>query len=263
MNADDVNTSVSKPAISTAEAVGSNPAPAPPKSNKRKNHRGGRKTKKKQNLSTAQNLLTAAKDVAVTSNVEATIPELAEKQKPMKGKRCRKSAKAPCETTITAPDTMGRRQDDVAIRILKQHCISPTAQDDSTRPCHHSADPSTLEISPSRHVNKDFGARAGTSKAISVVKQESVSRGEGASGDVAIHGRDGLEAGSKGVATVAETSQGEYQAISQSPLTFIRSRRHSAIRRQTNAGKRHRYVHNQAHSPWHSNPQPERSNASR
>ena len=210
MNADDVNVSLSKPAISMVEAVGSNLTPSPPKRNKRKNHRGGRKTKKKQNASTGQDTLTAPKNATVMSTVEAIIPTLATKQKQTSRKRCRKSTKAPTETTIAAPDNTTERQDDVTICILKQDYVSPTAQNDSTRPCHHNADSSKQELSPSRGVDEDTSARAETSEAISAAEQESVSSGEGASGDIAIYGSDGLEARVKRVTTMDETSQGEY-----------------------------------------------------
>ncbi len=185
MNADDVNISLSKLAISMVEAVVSNPAPAPPKSKKRKNHRGGRKTKKKQNSSTGQNTLTAPKDVAVISTVKAIIPILAKKQKQTNRKRCS------TEITVAAPDTVTERQND------------------STRPCHHSADSSTLELSPSRGVDENTSARVETCEAISAAEQGSLSGGEGASGDIAIHSKDGLETRFKGVTTMAETSQGE------------------------------------------------------
>ena len=213
MNADDVNISLSKPAISTVERVGSNPAPASPKSNKRKNHRGGRKTKRKQNSSTGQKTLTALKDLAVVGTVEPIVPIPAKRQAQTNRKKRRKVAKAPTETKITAPDTVTERQDGVSVCILEQDSASRTAQDDSTRPCHHSADSSTPEPSPSRGVDENNSARAETSHAISVAKQESVSSREGASGDIAIYGRDGLEAKFKSVTTMPEICQGEYSTI--------------------------------------------------
>ena len=212
MNADDVNSSVPESATSTVRALNSNPPLAPPKSNKRKNHRAGRRTKK-QNPSTAQDPLTVAKDVAVINTVEDTVPKLTKKHKQMRRKKCRKPAKAPHEITIPTPDAITERQADVAIRILKQDCVSVAARDDPTRPSHHRADSSTQELAPSRSVNEDISARAETSKAISAVEQQSVSGGEGASGDIAIHGGHGLEAGFKSVATGTETSQSKYYAI--------------------------------------------------
>ena len=210
MNADNVNMGLPKPGISMVEAVGSNSGPGPRKSNKRKNHRGGRKTKKKQNSSTGQDTITTPKDAAVISTIEAIVPTLAKKQKHRNRKRRRKSAKAPPETAIQASDTVTETQDDFAICISKQDYVSPLAQDDSTRPSHHSADPSPLELSPSRGVDKDTSGRAEDPEAISAVEQESLSGREEASGDIAIYGRDGLEARFKSVTTMAETSQGQY-----------------------------------------------------
>ena len=204
MDADDVTIGLSKLAISMVEAVVSNPAPAPPKSKKRKNHRGGRKTKKKQNSSTGQDTLTAPKDVAGISTVKAIIPISAKKQKQTNRKRCS------TEITVAAPDTVTERQNDVSMCILRQDYVSPTAQDDSTRPCHHGANSSTSELSPSRGVDEINSARVETCEAISAAEQESLSGGEGASGDIAMYGRDGPEARFKSVTTMAETSQGEY-----------------------------------------------------
>ena len=192
------------------EAVSSNLGPGPRKSNKRKNHRGGRKTKKKQNSSTGQDTLTTPKDAAVISTIEAIVPTLAKKQKHRNRKRRRKSAKAPAETAIQASDTVTEIQDDVAICIPKQDYVSPIAQDDSTRPSHHSADPSPLELSPSRGVGEDTSGRAEDPGAISAVEQENVSVRKEAPEDIAIYGRDGLEAQLKNVTTVAKTSQGQY-----------------------------------------------------
>ena len=208
MNADDDNISLPKPAISSAEAVGSNPALAPPKRNKRKNHRGGRKTKKKQNSRTRQDTFGAPMDVAGSSTVEAIVPIPAKKQEQTNRKRCRKSAEAPTETRIAAPDSITERRENVTVCILKQDYISPIAEDDSTRSYHHSASSSTQALSPSRGVDEDSGARAETSETISAVEQDSVSNREGASGDIAIHEGNGLEAGFKSVTTAAETSPG-------------------------------------------------------
>ena len=212
MNAEDLNISVSKPDISMVEAVGSNPAPAPPKSNKRKNHRGGRKTKKKQNSSTGQDTTTTHKNAAIISTTETTVPILTKKQKQKNRKRCRKSAKAPTETTTVAPHTVPERQDGVTTGILKQDYVSPTVQDVSLRPCHR-APSSTQEPFLSHGVDEDTSARAETSEAISAAEQDSVSTGEGALADMTIYGRDGLEARFKSFTTIAEASQGECQAI--------------------------------------------------
>ena len=210
MNADDINLGGPKPAISMVEESGSNlaPAPAPPKGNKRKNHRGGRKTKKKQSSSTRQDPLTAPNDVAAISTVEATVPALAKKQK-QKRKRCRKSVKLPTETTIVATDTITKTQDDVAIHTIKDDCGSPTAQDEPTSACHRGADPLTQDLSRSRDVDEATGARAETSEAISSVEQVSVSTGEGISGETTVCDRNRLEAGFESVQTMAETSHGK------------------------------------------------------
>ena len=122
----------------------------------------------------------------------------------------RKVAKAPTETKITAPDTVTERQDDVSVCILEQDSASPAAQDDSIRPCHHSADSSAQELFPSHSVDEHTSARAGASEAISAAEQQSVSSREGASGDIAIYGEYGLEARFKSVTTMAGTSEGEY-----------------------------------------------------
>ena len=209
MNTDGTNFSEAKPAIVMVEAVGSNlaQAPGPPKSNKRKNHRGGRKTKKKQSSSNGQDPCTAPKDVDATSTVEATVPTLTKKLKQMKRKRQRKSVKAPTETAIAATDTITEGPD-VAVRVIKDDCVSPTAQDD-TSVCHRGADSSTRALSRCRDVDEDTVTGAETSEAISAVEQESVSTGKGASGEITICGRDGLEAGFGRVYTMAETSQGK------------------------------------------------------
>ena len=210
MSTDNQNVGLSKPDISMVEAVGSTSVPAPPKSNKRKNHRGGRKTKKKQYSSTEQDRLTAPKDAAVISTVEAIVPTLAKKQKHTNRKRRRKSAKALIETAIQASDTVTEIQDDVTICIPKQDYVSPIAQDDSTRHCQHSADSLPLELSTSGGVDDNTSGRTEDPEAINAVEQENESDREEASGDIAIYGRDGLEARFKSVTTVAETSQGEY-----------------------------------------------------
>ena len=208
LKTDGVNSSASKPAISMVEAAGSNlaPEPGPPKSYKRKNHRGGRKTKKKQSLNTGENPHTTPNDVTATSTVEATVPTSAKKQKQIKRKRQRKTTKASTETAIAATDTITERQD-VAIRVIKDDCVSPTARDDTISACHHSADSSTQALSRCRDVDEATGAVAETSEAISAVEQETMSTGEGASGEITSCGRDGLEAGFGSVYTTAETSQ--------------------------------------------------------
>ena len=212
MNSDGMSFNVLKSATSMVEEVGSNlaPAPAPPKGNKRKNHRGGRKTKKKQNSVTGEEPLTAPKDVVPTSTVEATVPALSKKQKQMKRKRCRKSAKVPTEIPIAATDTITERHDDVAIHVIKEDCVSPTAQDDCTSHRHRGADSSTQNLSGCRDVDEATGTRAEISEAISVVKQESVLTRGGASGDITTCSRDVLKAGIESVDTMAETSQGNY-----------------------------------------------------
>ena len=212
MNADDVNISLSKPGISMVEALGSNPAPAPPKSNKRKNHRGGRKTKKKQNSSTGQDTITDPENAAIISTTKTTVPILTKKQKQKNRKRCRKSAKAPTERTTVAPHDITRRQDDATMDILKQDHVSPTLQDDPVRPCP-SAPSSTQEPFLSHGVDEDTSARAEKFEVIRAVEEDSVSAGERASADVAIYGTDGLDARFNGLTTMAEASQGECQAI--------------------------------------------------
>ena len=212
MNADGMSFSASKPAISMVEELGSNlaPPPAPPKGNKRKNHRGGRKTKKKQKSSTGQDPRTAPNDLAATITVETTVPALAKKQKQMKGKRCRKSAKPPTETAIVATGTITERQDDVAIHSIKDDCGSPTAPDEPTSACHSGANSSIQDLYRSGDVDEVIGTRAETCEADSAVEQESVSIEEGASGDITICGGDAFEAGFESVDNMAETSQGKY-----------------------------------------------------
>ena len=194
------------------EALGSNPAPAPPKSNKRKNHRGGRKTKKKQNSSTGQDTITIPKDAAIISTTETTVPILTKEQKQKNRERCGKSAKAPTETTTIAPHAITQRQDDATTSILKQDHVSPKLQDDPVKPCH-SAPSSPQEPFLSYGVDEDTSGRAETSEAIRAAEEDSVSTGEGASADMAIYGTDGLDARFKGLTTMAESSQGKCQAI--------------------------------------------------
>ena len=205
MDAEAVDPSTSKPAISMIEAAGSNLAPAlgPSKSNKRKNHRGGRKAKKKQSSTSGQDPLAAPKDVAPTSTVDATVTAIPkkQKQKKVKRKRCRKSAKAPTETAIAATDRISERQDDVAIHIIRDDCVSPTAQDDCTNPCHRGADSSTQDLPGCREVDEATGTRVETYKTISAVEQESAER---ESRDITVRGRDAC------VDTVAETPQGKF-----------------------------------------------------
>lgn len=210
MNAEARNPSASKPAISMVEEVGNLvPALAPPKRNKRKNHRGGRKTKKKQSLSTEQGPRTASNDVAATSTVEGTVPTSAKNQKQMKRKRQRKSAKALTETVIAATDTINERQDDGVILVIKDDCGGPTAQAEPTSACHRGADTSTQDLTRCGDVDEATGSKAETAEAINAVDQKSVSIREGASEDIAVCSRDDLETGLEHVNTTAETSQGK------------------------------------------------------
>lgn len=189
------------------ETLGSNlaPAPRPSKGNKRKNHRGGRKAKKKQRSTSGQDPLAAPEDVAPTSTVDATVSATSkkQKQKKTKRKRCRKSAKAPTETAIAATDPLPERQDDVAIHIIKNDCVSPTAQDDCTSLDHRGADSPTEALPGCRDVDEATGTGAETAEAISAGEQESASMAEEASEDNTIRGRDAC------VDTMAETSQGK------------------------------------------------------
>ena len=210
MNAETMNPSTSKPAITMVEEVGDLvPAPAPPKRNKRKNHRGGRKTKKKQSLSTEQDARTASNNVAVTSIVEATVPTSATKQKQVKRKRQKKSGRAPTEVVIAATDTIIERQDDGAIRVIEDECGSPTAQDDPTSACHRSTNTSTQDLSRYCNVDEATGTRAETAEVITAMELELVSMKEGASGDIPACGGDGLGSGLESVNTTTETSKGK------------------------------------------------------
>ena len=210
MNAEAVNPSTSKPAITMVEEVGNlAPAPAPPTRNKRKNHRGGRKTKKKQSLSTEQDPRTASNDVAATSTVEATVPTPAKKQKQTKRKKQRKSAEASTETVIAATDTITERQDDGAIRVVIDACGRRTVQDDPISACHRGTNTSTQDLSRCGNVDEATDTRAETAEAISTVEQELVSIREGASSDMSICGGDGLETGLESLNTTTETSKGK------------------------------------------------------
>lgn len=116
--------------------------------------------------------------------------------------------------------------------ILKQDYVSPTVQNDSVRTCHHSAASSTQELFLSRGVDEDTSARAETSEATSAAEQEFVLTVKGASADMAIYGRDGLEARLKSITTTAEASQSECKAnfsisanihVQQTALHYSRS----------------------------------------
>ena len=207
-NVEAVNPSTPKPAFSMVETVGSNlaPAPRPSKSNKRKNHRGGRKAKKKQSSTSGQDPLATPKDVAPTNTVDATVSAISkkQKQKKVKRKRGRKSAISPTETAIAATYHLPERQDDVVIHIIENDCVSPTAQDDCTSLGHRGAGSPTEDLPGCRDVDEATGTGAETVQAISTVEQESASTAEEASGDITIRGRDAC------VDTMTETSQGKH-----------------------------------------------------
>ena len=214
MNAEAMNPSTSKPAITKIDEVGNlAPAPAPPKHNKRKNHRGGRKSKKKQSLSTEQDARTASNDVAVTGIVEATAPTSTGKQKQMKRKRQKKSGKASTEVVIAGTDTITKRQDDGAIRVIEDECGSPTAHDDPTTACHRSTNISTQDFSHCHSIDEATGTRAETAEAITAMEQEFVSMKVGASGDMPACGGDGLGTGLESVNTTTGTFKGKCQIL--------------------------------------------------